>query len=137
MYLSLRRRGEPVALALAVDERTNSLIVQSTDELYEDIKKLANSLDLSAKDTKRKVEIRSAQASAGLGIAVIFQEFSLVPHLDVAQNIYLGRAAKLRGLPGFINRRQIYQDARRHGMIAIDSSTMLFYVLTYTYYGPA
>jgi ribose transport system ATP-binding protein len=61
----------------------------------------------------RKVEIRSAQDSAGLGVAVIFQEFSLVPHLDVAQNIYLGRAAKLRGLPGFINRRQIYEDARR------------------------
>jgi ribose transport system ATP-binding protein len=61
----------------------------------------------------RKVEIRSAQDSAGLGIAVIFQEFSLVPHLDVAQNIYLGRAAKLRGLPGFINRRQIYEDAGR------------------------
>ena len=51
--------------------------------------------------------------SGRLGIAVIFQEFSLVPHLDVAQNIYLGRAAKLRGLPGFINRRQIYEDARR------------------------
>ena len=33
---------------------------------------------------------RPADASA-LGIAVIFQEFSLVPYLNIAQNIYLGR----------------------------------------------
>ena len=34
-----------------------------------------------------------------LGIAVIFQEFSLVPYLDVAQNIFLGREPRGR-IPG-------------------------------------
>ncbi|RYY66630.1 MAG: sugar ABC transporter ATP-binding protein, partial [Comamonadaceae bacterium] len=32
-----------------------------------------------------------------LGIAVIFQEFTLVPYLSVAQNIFLGRGARGRG----------------------------------------
>lgn len=60
----------------------------------------------------RKVEIRTPQDAARLGVAVIFQEFSLVPYLDVAQNIYLGRAPGWGGLPGVINRKQIYVDAR-------------------------
>jgi ribose transport system ATP-binding protein len=41
---------------------------------------------------RRVAVARPADASA-LGIAVIFQEFSLVPYLDIAQNIYLGREA--------------------------------------------
>jgi ribose transport system ATP-binding protein len=61
----------------------------------------------------RRVDIRSTQNAARLGVAVIFQEFSLVPHLDVAQNIYLGRAPGLRGLPGAIDRKRIYQDAKQ------------------------
>jgi ABC-type Fe3+/spermidine/putrescine transport system ATPase subunit len=35
--------------------------------------------------------IASPADARELGIAVIFQEFSLVPHLDVAQNVFLGR----------------------------------------------
>ena len=47
----------------------------------------------------RPVEIRSPADARRLGIAVIFQEFSLVPFLDIAQNIFLGREP--RGwLPG-------------------------------------
>jgi ribose transport system ATP-binding protein len=46
-----------------------------------------------------------------LGIAVIFQEFSLVPYLDVAQNIFLGR--EHRGwLPGSIDRKRMQSEAR-------------------------
>ena len=41
-----------------------------------------------------KVAIRSTADAQKLGIAVIFQEFSLVPHLDIAHNIYLGRAPR-------------------------------------------
>src|SRR3954466_15166637 len=36
----------------------------------------------------RKVEMTSAADARQFGIAVIFQEFSLVPYLDIAQNIY-------------------------------------------------
>lgn len=46
-----------------------------------------------------------------LGIAVIFQELSLVPHLDIAQNIYLGREP-VRGLPGQVDRRALYAGAK-------------------------
>ncbi|MGY4594365.1 ABC-type sugar transport system ATPase subunit [Bradyrhizobium sp. GM22.5] len=42
------------------------------------------------------VAIHSAADAQKLGIAVIFQEFSLVPHLDIAQNIFLGREPKGR-----------------------------------------
>jgi ribose transport system ATP-binding protein len=59
----------------------------------------------------RKVEIRSTADAQRLGIAVIFQEFSLVPYLDIAQNIFLGRERKGR-LPGTIDRRKARQDAR-------------------------
>src|ERR1700722_1057216 len=46
--------------------------------------------------------IASPGDARALGIAVIFQEFSLVPYLDIAQNIFLGRAFPGR-LPGSID----------------------------------
>jgi len=39
----------------------------------------------------RAVELPSPQAARSLGIATVFQEFSLVPHLSVAENILIGR----------------------------------------------
>jgi ribose transport system ATP-binding protein len=59
-----------------------------------------------------KVEITSPADARKLGIAVIFQEFSLVPYLDIAQNIFLGREFKAR-VPGFIDRERTYREARR------------------------
>jgi len=59
-----------------------------------------------------KAVIASAADAQRLGIAVIFQEFSLVPHLDIAQNIFLGREPAGR-LPGTIDRRRILRDARK------------------------
>lgn len=38
-----------------------------------------------------RVEVRGTADARRLGIAVIFQEYSLVPYLNVAQNIFLGR----------------------------------------------
>jgi ribose transport system ATP-binding protein len=58
------------------------------------------------------VEVRSPADARRFGIAVIFQEFSLVPYLDIAQNIFLGREFKSR-IPGLIDRRRIYSEARR------------------------
>jgi ribose transport system ATP-binding protein len=37
------------------------------------------------------VRITSPADARRFGIAVIFQEYSLVPYLDVAQNVFLGR----------------------------------------------
>ncbi|QUS38661.1 sugar ABC transporter ATP-binding protein [Tardiphaga alba] len=58
------------------------------------------------------VEIASPADAQKLGIAVIFQEFSLVPYLNIAQNIFLGREPAGR-IPGTIDRKRIHADARR------------------------
>jgi ribose transport system ATP-binding protein len=60
----------------------------------------------------RPVRITSAADGRRLGIAVIFQELSLVPYLDVAQNIFLGR--EFRGpVPGTVSHRRAHAEARR------------------------
>ena len=53
----------------------------------------------------RPVEITSPRHALDLGIRVIYQELNLVPHLSVAENIFLG-AAPTR-LPGVIDRRRL------------------------------
>jgi ribose transport system ATP-binding protein len=55
------------------------------------------------------VAIESPADAQRLGIAVIFQEFSLVPHLSIAQNIYLGREPRNR--IGLIDHRRMHADA--------------------------
>src|SRR5690242_286597 len=59
-----------------------------------------------------KAEIATPADARRYGIAVIFQEFTLVPYLDIAQNIYLGREPRGR-VPGFVDRKRLYADARR------------------------
>jgi ribose transport system ATP-binding protein len=58
------------------------------------------------------VNIASPADAQRLGIAVILQEFSLVPYLDIAENIFLGRAPAAR-VPGFIDRGRLYREAVR------------------------
>jgi ribose transport system ATP-binding protein len=60
----------------------------------------------------RKVAIGSPADARALGIAVIFQEFSLVPFLDIAHNIFLGREP-YRRLPGLIDHRAMHAEARK------------------------
>jgi ribose transport system ATP-binding protein len=58
------------------------------------------------------VNIADPRSGRQLGISVIYQEFSLVPHLDVARNIFLGHERSV--CTGFvINRRRLRQEARR------------------------
>src|SRR5262249_17132462 len=56
------------------------------------------------------IDIRSPADARQLGIAVIFQEFSLVPFLSVAQNFFLGREFPGR-IPGTIDRKRIRAEA--------------------------
>jgi ribose transport system ATP-binding protein len=59
----------------------------------------------------RPVRIASPAVARRLGIAVIFQEFSLVPYLDLAHNIFLGREP--RGpLPGPIDHAAMHARKR-------------------------
>jgi ribose transport system ATP-binding protein len=60
----------------------------------------------------KQVQIDSTAAARELGIAVIFQEFSLVPYLNVAQNIFLGREPS-GYLPGTIDLKRMHVQARR------------------------
>src|SRR5687767_13988608 len=43
------------------------------------------------------VRLSSPSRARELGIATVFQEFSLIPDLTVAENIYLGRWPRRRG----------------------------------------
>jgi ribose transport system ATP-binding protein len=60
----------------------------------------------------RPVQLKSPADARRLGIAVIFQEFSLVPYLNLAQNIFLGREPGGR-IPGGIDHRKMHAEARR------------------------
>jgi ribose transport system ATP-binding protein len=57
----------------------------------------------------QRVELRSAQAARRHGVAMIFQELSLIPTLTVAQNIYLTREPRTRA--GLLDHRALERQA--------------------------
>ncbi|UCH34251.1 MAG: sugar ABC transporter ATP-binding protein, partial [Armatimonadota bacterium] len=57
----------------------------------------------------RPVDIISPHAAQQLGVAMIYQEFNLVPHLSVAENIFLGREPQL--FRGVIDWGRMYREA--------------------------
>src|SRR5207245_3201339 len=57
------------------------------------------------------VDIPTPRAAQQLGISMIHQELSLMPHLSVAQNIFIGREPRGR-LPFFIDERRLNEQAR-------------------------
>jgi ribose transport system ATP-binding protein len=58
------------------------------------------------------VAIASPADARKFGIAVIFQDFTLVPYLDIAHNIFLGREFPSR-VPGLIDRARLYREATK------------------------
>ncbi|HYY09971.1 MAG TPA: ATP-binding cassette domain-containing protein, partial [Kineosporiaceae bacterium] len=66
--------------------------------------------------------LRSPEAARAAGIATVFQELTLLPHLTVAENLLLGDTP--RGLLGLTRRREMPARAEallaRHGVDAID-----------------
>jgi len=56
---NLDANGQPrgVTLSVGVDDRTNSIVVNSTETMYEEIKKLVDELEKSAKDSSRTVMV--------------------------------------------------------------------------------
>jgi ribose transport system ATP-binding protein len=56
-----------------------------------------------------EVEIKNPKHAQGLGISTIYQEFNLIPHLSIGENIFLGREPSR--LPGVIDRRAIFRQA--------------------------
>ena len=60
----------------------------------------------------RNVRIDSPKTAQRLGVSVIYQEFNLVPYLNVAQNIFLGREPRLRGIRGLLDLPRMHREAR-------------------------
>lgn len=58
-----------------------------------------------------EVEIKNPKHAQTLGISTIYQEFNLIPHLSVGENIFLGREPAR--MPGLIDQRAIFQAATR------------------------
>ena len=57
------------------------------------------------------VHITTPQNAMDLGISIIYQEFNLVPYLNAAENIFLGREPK-GAIPGFIDFSTMYAEAQ-------------------------
>jgi fructose transport system ATP-binding protein len=64
----------------------------------------------------RLVHLESPVTARSLGIETVFQELALVPMMDVAENLFLGReelgGGRLGGALRFINRRAMRREAR-------------------------
>ena len=60
----------------------------------------------------RPAKMHSPADAASHGVAVVFQEFSLVPYLTVAQNIFLSREPLRRQLPFLVDHARLHRDAR-------------------------
>ena len=54
------------------------------------------------------VNIKSTQEAIGLGVSCVYQELSIAPQLDVAQNLYIGNLP-MKG--PFIDHKKLYHDA--------------------------
>ena len=61
---------------------------------------------------EREVEFASPHEAQEVGISIIYQEFSLVPHLPAYENIFLGREKRTRW--GTLDRPAMKTAARLH-----------------------
>jgi ribose transport system ATP-binding protein len=49
------------------------------------------------------LQIRGPQHAREVGVAIIYQELSILPHLSVAENIFLGRLPRRAGMPWLVD----------------------------------
>jgi ribose transport system ATP-binding protein len=95
------RRGE-VHILLGENGAGKSTLMKILSGAYQ---KSAGRITLDGAE----VEIRNPAHAQGLGISTIYQEFNLVPHLSVGENIFLGREPL--GAFGLIDRRAVNRRA--------------------------
>src|SRR5437588_7825129 len=60
----------------------------------------------------KTVTVDSPQKAMDLGVSIIYQEFNLVPYLNAAENIFLGREPRAR-IPGFVDFNTMYRESQR------------------------
>jgi ribose transport system ATP-binding protein len=58
-----------------------------------------------------EVEIPNVATAQHLGISMVHQELNLMNHLTVAENIFIGREPRARGLPGILDAKAINDQA--------------------------
>lgn len=97
------RRGE-VHILLGENGAGKSTLMKILSGAYQ---KSAGQITLDGAD----VEIKNPKHAQTLGISTIYQEFNLIPHLSIGENIFLGREPAR--LPGLINQHAIFQAAAR------------------------
>ena len=59
----------------------------------------------------QEVKIRGPREAEDLGISIIYQDFNLIPYLDIAQNVFLGREPLTRF--GLIDYPKMYADTAK------------------------
>ncbi|WP_322112089.1 sugar ABC transporter ATP-binding protein [Brevibacillus ruminantium] len=60
----------------------------------------------------RPVEIAKPSDAIDIGIATIYQELNLIPHLSVAENIFLGHEKKKHGRYSFLDRKYMREKSK-------------------------
>jgi len=63
----------------------------------------------------RQIEMTNPQQVSSLGIEVVYQDLALAPHLDPAQNVFLGRELPAKGILGkfgFMDNKEMRRRAR-------------------------
>lgn len=73
-----------------------------------------------------KINIKSPKQALEYGISVIYQEFNLIPHLTVAENIFLGRETTIKF--GVIDQKSITKSSQKilnNLGVKIDSSSLV------------
>lgn len=60
-----------------------------------------------------KQEIRNPKHAQELGIAIIYQEFSILPHLSIAENIFLGQLPRKKGSPWLVDWNYCYKESQK------------------------
>lgn len=60
----------------------------------------------------REVKIPNPRAAQELGISIVHQELNLMPHLTVAQNIFIGREPRRKGFPVFLDEEEMVRRSR-------------------------
>jgi ribose transport system ATP-binding protein len=58
----------------------------------------------------KKVDINNPKQAQVMGISIIYQEFNLIPHLSIAENVFLGREAMKKG---FIDHKKMIEDTKK------------------------
>lgn len=59
-----------------------------------------------------QVKFRNSKDALGMGISAVYQEFNLIPYLNVAQNIFFSREFMSK-IPGIVDSKKMHEEAKK------------------------